>query len=332
MDIGLYISELLRDSKEIGLPGIGTLSKRRIPASYDTIKGMLNPPLEEIHLVGMDGPDLELVKYISRQKKISEASARYFIAKYADSLLQNLKQDGQAEINGLGTLSMQAGQIVMQPVKFATASFGLASVKDPVLTTTSPEKTGQAVLSEPFPVQPFVDENGSERSGRTASLLLSILFLVLIAGGLAYIFQPELFNLDTDKPIHQRKTTVNHTSVPVRAHRDSDSLSRATPPVADSNSAKTLPVTAAPAAVNQVLPKYEIVGASFNLQKEAEEYVRRLGTKGIKAAIVEDKRKPRFKVSLGSFTVYDEANAAKRKIQENFNKEAWILTINDKEK
>ncbi len=348
MDIALYISELLKDCKEIGLPGIGTFSRRRTPSRYDREAGVIHPPTEEIVFSQGNGNDTELVNYLSAIKKISEASARYFINKYADSIRQQLELDGMAELSGLGKLEVQNGVYSMAPLQLTAMAFGQDILKDPAFVIPqerSPAPTPPPVASvsrltgNDYAEEPVYAEAEETKSGNTVSLILSLLFLVLIAAGLVYIFNPEFFNLDTDKPIHARTVTPQKktTSAPAQpaVAADSSSLGKNKVEVRDSAvtpavKKEAVPVPAAKPA--EVLPRYEVIGASFALKSEADEYVRRLSKKSIKASVVEDARKPKFKVSLGSFNNYDEATIQKRKIQASFNKEAWILTINDKEK
>ena len=76
---------------------------------------------------------------------------------------------------------------------------------------------------------------------------------------------------------------------------------------------------------------YEIIVASFGLRREAETSVKGLRKKGIDAKVIEDTKKPKFKVSIGTFTVKSAADKERKRIQQELTKDAWILTITNKE-
>src|SRR5690606_15453042 len=73
--------------------------------------------------------------------------------------------------------------------------------------------------------------------------------------------------------------------------------------------------------------RIEIIGASLPSRKEAENYIRQMKARGIDARIVEEKRGRLIKVSLGSFTDKDKADAELQRIRREITKEAWPLTI-----
>jgi cell division protein FtsN len=76
---------------------------------------------------------------------------------------------------------------------------------------------------------------------------------------------------------------------------------------------------------------YEVVIASFGLKREAEASVRSYRRKGIDARVIVDNKKPKYKISIGSFTTMSAANKENKRIQQGVNKDAWILTVINKE-
>lgn len=339
MDIALYISELLRDHNEISLSGIGTFCKKRISAKYDRATGILYPPSEEISFKTGDSNNSELVRYVSAVKNISDAGARYFINKFVDHIRQSLASEGQADLSPLGILHNQNGHLSMSPLSTEASSFGLSPVQD---TAFSPPARKMAD-SQTIPVSPpaeFAEEEKPARSNSLGQAILVILILIIGTGGLAYVFYPELFDLKTDRPLQVNEQPAKVTAPPVQQdtlqnHPQTSALPATTGVTKRTDSVprpKPAVTTTAPVAPTEKLPKFEVIGASFGLRSEAEDYIKVMKNRGIRASIYEDTRKPRFKISLGSYTTYEEANLEKRKVQNTFNREAWILTVKDKVK
>jgi|GEM_PF-1174285 len=346
MNISLYISELLRDYDEVCLSDIGTFYKERTPASFNEASGVFKAPYDQVRFrSAADGDDV-LVPYISQAKKISEASSRYFINKFVNSIQQSLASDNQAELQPIGILKNGHSGLQLIAADSSPAYFGLPAVQDPAYSsrvrTLNSAQVEQANQLE-------VMEQQSESTGTGKTLTIAFIIL-LIAAGLLYVFQPSLFNLAADKPITERNKPKVETpagkAAPVAApaetikdsstsgtpaiHQDSVKTQVRTPATTPVTTPAKTPIKATnPAAT---APSFEVIGASFALSSEAETYVKLMQSRGIKARVVEDTRKPKYKISLGSFSTFEAANVEKRRVQSTFNKEAWILTVNDKAK
>jgi len=87
MDIAYYISDLLGQQGELSVPNLGYFAQIRKPAYYDEMAKKFFPPQ---YVVQYDPQVIEgddsLAEYITRLKKISIASSRYFIEKYITGL------------------------------------------------------------------------------------------------------------------------------------------------------------------------------------------------------------------------------------------------------
>jgi hypothetical protein len=87
MDIAYYISDLLGQQGELSVPNLGYFVQMRMPAHYDEAAKQFFPP----HISVQFDPqviddDDSLAAYITSLKKISLASAKYFIEKYIANL------------------------------------------------------------------------------------------------------------------------------------------------------------------------------------------------------------------------------------------------------
>lgn len=338
MDISLYITELLRDYDSIGLIGIGTFNKKKTPARFDRVNGIVYPPIEVLSFKPVIENETILLNYISRIKNISEASAKYFVNKYAESIHEHLETDGVFNIPAIGTLKVANGSLYMEPLVSTPHTFGMVAEKDPahisriqtvgtnpVLAAADTSSSGQEPLTE------GLDYPQEKSGGSFWNVFGSILFLIAIAAGLTYIFNPEFFGLESDLPLNKRREQLATKRQPKPAIPVADTVAKADS-VSSSSSLESPSVDPATPAPQKRTPSYEVIGASFALREEAEKYITHLKGKGIKASIIEDSRKPKYKVSLGGSSDPGEAGKIKRHIQENFNKEAWVLTVNDKAK
>ncbi|PRY52301.1 sporulation related protein [Arcticibacter pallidicorallinus] len=332
MNISLYISELLRDYDEVCLSDIGTFYKERTPASFNEASGVFNAPFDRVRFrPKADGDDV-LVNYISEVKKISVASSRYFINKFTNSIQQSLTSDNQVELQPIGVLKKGPSGLQLIGNHESPAYFGLQAIQDPSYSSRV-RPMNVAVVNEAVNTGIENESSGSASGGKIATIVLIVL---LITAGILYIFNPSLFNLSADKPITERnKAKVDSpaaktTSEPAVVQTAKDSAAPSISAVAQDTVKKIAPAVSSESPV--LAPSFEVIGASFALPSEADTYVNLMKSRGIKAKVIEDKRKPKYKISLGSFTTYEAANVEKRRVQSTFNKEAWILTLNDKAK
>jgi hypothetical protein len=329
MNISLYISELLRDYDEVCLSDIGTFYKERTPASFNEALGVFNAPYDKVRFrPKADGDDV-LVKYISQVKKISEASSRYFINKFINGIQQGLSTDNEVDLQPIGVLKKSPSGLQLIANNESPGYFGLQAVHDPTFSSRV-RPLSVAAVDEAVSSEMEQESSGSSATGKVA---LIIFIVLLITAGILYVFNPSMFNLSADKPITERnkvrvdspaKKTTGTGSAPVTKNSTAP-----LPAVQDTFKENT---TAASPEVPAPVPSFEVIGASFALPSEAETYVKLMKSRGINAKVIEDKRKPKYKISLGSFTTYEAANMEKRRVQSTFNKEAWILTLNDKAK
>ena len=107
MDIGFYIADLLRNQDEVSLPGLGTFTKVRVPASYDSETNSFIPPGYHITFNNASVSYNSLTEYVSVHKNLSQSSAEYFVNKFTSTLVDLLQTSGTAEIKPLGIIRQQ---------------------------------------------------------------------------------------------------------------------------------------------------------------------------------------------------------------------------------
>lgn len=130
MDLFDYAGELFNRHGVLHVPGLGHFAKIRKSSYYSD--GAIHPPLNQINFQYNAGDENdELVSYFATQKRISPASARYFV----DKLVTQLKEQantGEFAFADLGTFYTDNGTLAFKARQSSPendpALFGLAPV------------------------------------------------------------------------------------------------------------------------------------------------------------------------------------------------------------
>jgi hypothetical protein len=242
MDVGLYISELLKRDGEIVVPGLGFLVYERLSAWYNESEGKFYPPYHKVSFDPQVIDDDTLSQYIADSKNISFESAKYFTEKY----IANLKHDalsGDVAFADLGWFCMDQEAIVFknqEKLTEETELYGLEPVEInkqkrepftkqpeqkapyqnedlPDITFTSKGGTGEREEEEKFPsVIQLEKVFEGESKNKTAIMLYTLLALILVGIiGLAsiYKFAPVTFEKIRSWEQHIRGKKIDTTNV-----------------------------------------------------------------------------------------------------------------------
>lgn len=153
MDLSVYITELLNENGTISIPNIGVFKQVRKRGYYNTDEGKLYPPYFQTEFEHQAVTNDELLQYLIEKSKVSPASARFFIDRYVQNILQQAEL-GEAMIGRIGWLSKGADALTFRPAlnqSAESAAFGFA----PVTISTEAE----TVVAPPTPVQPQPEES-----------------------------------------------------------------------------------------------------------------------------------------------------------------------------
>lgn len=166
MDIALYISTILHEQDEVGVPGLGTFFKRDSEAHFDSSSRKFYPPGTLVAFRPEVSSDNVLVDYISKAKRISTASAEYFAEKFGREINKELQSAGSISLGDLGSLYRSDPGLRFEPgtTVFSPASFGLVPIPEPEYVSTE-------VQSEPIaqaPVQKEAESLVPETDEKTA--------------------------------------------------------------------------------------------------------------------------------------------------------------------
>jgi len=221
--------------------------------------------------------------------------------------------------------------------------------------------------SPPVQEKPVVEKTTLKEEKSNKSAILIVITFLLLGGAIvaAYFFFPNLFKAKqkegntpvvtpapvkpkTDSAVIKEKALKESEAsadsmfeksitqlgqeqgITVEKPRDTMVISTKTTPLKKSKDSIATSATSPSASAVPTI-KFEIIVAAFNKKSEAETYISQLRKKGIDAQIVADNKKPKFKISMGSFTNEEAAQKEKRRIQgSNLAKDAWVLTIKNK--
>jgi hypothetical protein len=150
MEIVVYLAELIQNRKQVGIAGLGTLYKSKVPGRYDADTHAFLPPSYTLHFSTELLEKDSLATYISFKRNISVDSANFFIEQFSDRAAQELTEYSETQLGTLGKLSSVEGSVVFEPSKDSFPGqeyFGLPKVSEGELSEvhdSTPAKIEQA--------------------------------------------------------------------------------------------------------------------------------------------------------------------------------------------
>lgn len=154
MDILSYLTTLIKTHKEVGIPGLGTIYKRKSPGRYDISTHSFLPPSYILSFTSDLKEQTLLTELISKQKNISVDSATYFVEQFSQNILDELSGHQESDFGELGTFSTASGSLEFIPKQDSNLGFdfyGLPTLKaDP--GTTKLEISEDEFVAEEKPI------------------------------------------------------------------------------------------------------------------------------------------------------------------------------------
>lgn len=144
MDIISYLSELIQTRKAVGISGLGTLLKKKLPGRYDAETHSFLPPSYTLDFSTELKEESLLADFICKHRNVSLETANYFINEFSEALQVKLNEQHQAPLGDLGQLIKENEEITFVPantINYGFDFYGLPTVK------ASEESTG--ILPEP---------------------------------------------------------------------------------------------------------------------------------------------------------------------------------------
>ncbi|PWS26075.1 hypothetical protein DHW03_18695 [Pedobacter yonginense] len=133
MDILSYLLELLQQSKEVSITGLGTFYKKKFPGRYDKEKQSFLPPGYTLQFTSEVRDAENLVNFIAAKRNISTDSTNHYISRFADDVNKRLEIEHEAELENIGRLFYTEHEGLSfepaQSVSYGSEFYGLPSIQ-----------------------------------------------------------------------------------------------------------------------------------------------------------------------------------------------------------
>lgn len=133
MDILSYLTTLIKTHKEVGIPGLGTIYKKKSPGRYDIRTHSFLPPSYSLAFTSDLNEHTLLTDLISKKKNISTDAATYFVEQFSQNILDELSSHQESDFGDLGTFSTTSGSLTFIPKQetdFGFDFYGLPALQD----------------------------------------------------------------------------------------------------------------------------------------------------------------------------------------------------------
>lgn len=136
MDILSYLLELLQQSKEVGITGLGTFYKKKFPGRYDKEKQSFLPPGYTLQFSKEVKDEEALASFISSKRNLSLESAKYYISQFVEDVNKKLEIEHEADLENTGRLFYtEHDGLSFEPsndINYGSEFFGLPSIVETV--------------------------------------------------------------------------------------------------------------------------------------------------------------------------------------------------------
>ncbi len=169
MDILSYLSELLQTRKSVGISGLGTVYKKKVPGRYDADTHSFLPPGFVLDFTTDIQEESALPEYICQEKHVTADTAAYVIEEFSREINQQLDEGKEVEFGSFGKLFIADQKICLLPAESAIEGsdyYGLPPVEESpevnIPVTGQSEEIENASKDNPateiFPETPAADE------------------------------------------------------------------------------------------------------------------------------------------------------------------------------
>lgn len=133
MDVLSYLSELIQTRKAVGIYGLGTVLKIKLPGRFDADTHSFVPPSYTLDFTAEVKEETSLADFISKKRNVSAETAKYFVNEFSAALVKQLNDQHEADLGDLGKLVKSGDTLKLIPAKEINYGFdfyGLPAVKD----------------------------------------------------------------------------------------------------------------------------------------------------------------------------------------------------------
>jgi len=168
MDMLAYLTELIKTRKEVGIPGLGTIYKKKSPGRYDAETHSFLPPSYVLDFSSEVREQTLLIAHICKKRNISPDAATYYVDQFSDEIKKQLEEHEEASLYPLGTLYGSPETLSFKPVNdqnFGFDFYGLPPVKEEAELVAEPEEilpySTEPVITDLQPEEELFNEEGN---------------------------------------------------------------------------------------------------------------------------------------------------------------------------
>ena len=330
MDIILYLTELLQTNKTVGIVGLGTLYKKKIPGKYDVNKHVFIPPNYQLAFTTEIVENKLLADFIAQKRNISTESAFFYIEEFAAQTQTKLSDKQEVSLHPLGKLTLTHNELNFLPdaeSNFNTTYFGLPELTDTVSTTKPIVAHEVKVDAESTTQQEMVDENVEVEKTKLSFGIkfLIVILIITVLSAIVYFINPKFFNTyfqsnfegKQDKKVLVAKDSSKSDS----SVKKLDSITPANTNIKDTIRVDSTKITL-----------YEVIASAEKSQDRIDNFIKLMTKKGIKAkALPKAPGKTMIKISVGTFTDFNLAKKHQDSLRIKLNNpEIYIQQIKPK--
>lgn len=343
VNIASVINKGLANNETFYLPGLGMFRSEYVPAYFDEVKQLFNPPSETLFFNTQEFDSDKLTEFIAGNYDLSLLDARKISSNILSKLETCLGKKDEVYIEGLGTCSVSLNEELRIAAEVDSSQFDLYDpIAEAEILLPTPEKPdaidehGTALDNEELadPAESLVEPVEYEQldamtqegdSKRWLWPVIGVAAAIIIAG--VWFLKP------LQKPINNSVNTENEMVENQSQEIPTDSVASATEisenTELNADSINTLSPNASGGEVNAVVrkptKKYELIIAAFETMAEAKEFVEKTNAKGYNVYILQNNRAGNMnKISYASFNTSAEASASLARVRDELTSEAWL--------
>ncbi|GAA4780403.1 hypothetical protein GCM10023231_04270 [Olivibacter ginsenosidimutans] len=320
--LGQYIHRLLLTHLQVGVPGIGIFSKRRLAATFDESSNCFLPPAHTYTLVLHAPTDSLLIDYVSKTHDLSAEEASRTVDTVVEQLLAKIAEQGEITLDELGYLKEEQGDYQLVPFDQPN-TWGLQPVAERETMDVQPKESAVQVteviqatevetVSEP---DPFQTEETAKTNRRWLTIVLAAVAACIIIA--FYIWNRQ----DKANTVH-----TPTTDTAIKSTTDTTTLHAEGQTTPAENTASAIPEdTALVRTITAPKVPYCIVIGSFKKLDLAIKQASYFRSIGIKAYVLESNiPNNRKKICIGSYASKEEAMKYLDEVREKITAEAYI--------
>ena len=159
MDILSYLTDLLNKQNEVGIEGLGTFFKQKLPGRYDTEKHLFVPPTYVLNFKAEINEGSSFSSYLASSKDISNESAQHHIGLFVEEINRQLAVSNEADLDSIGKLSYVNDVLILKEqgdIDLGASFYGLPNIstkdlKEPITSLAIaevPENKNQSKFND----------------------------------------------------------------------------------------------------------------------------------------------------------------------------------------